>query len=798
MKKILHLAVALFSVAIFAQVPSIVVDVNSSNLDPQNGSYKFYKSSFWHGKYYYQGKGDASSLKLCATGGTLSGTTIIKEFNNTGYLYDIIAVKDFLYFIIDNTSDVSISKKELWKTDGTTLGTVIVKTFITSTTINSQVKLISDQDTKENYSINENEIYFAGVSDEQGLELWKTNGTEATTILVKDVYAGANASIPSGFTRLGATIYFAIRYNTYPFSELWKTNGTATDTVPIGLDLYVYNSQIVPFKNKFYFYGFDGANGLEPWVSDGTLAGTRLLYNTSPQNQYFYSGPFRVFKSENYLVFFQENFAKNSFTSHLWKSDGTPSGTMRMTPENGLNIKPNGYGGQDNGMFDIDNDNLYSYATSPITLYKFNLQSNTNQSIALPVFSERIVRNFKFYNSELWFVSNVTATGHELWKTDFVTAGIFADINIGSSSSNPFGIFLNNNNFYFFSNNGSGNKLFSLTKDIIFNGSTNNNWNLASNWNSNATPSATDNVIIPSNKNVVIDANSYAKNITANSPIELNGGNLSFSGKLQLNSKISLSNNNLNLTGSSSSVSGAVPNYIVINGLGQVSVENVDANRGNITLPIGSTTNYNPITISNSGTSDTFSVRVEQGLAQNYSGNIQGTAIVEKSVNATWYINENTSGGSNATVKLQWNDSQELPSFDRLTAKIGHYSNSTFDFFTSTLAGSGPFNLQATGITSFSPFVVLNESALSRDGFAQKIKINVFPNPTNSLLNLSFANNLEKANLKIISILGQTVLEKQNVSGNNLSLDVSGLSMGTYIIQIKDGNFISTSKFIKQ
>ncbi|WP_310559820.1 T9SS type A sorting domain-containing protein [Flavobacterium sp.] len=77
-------------------------------------------------------------------------------------------------------------------------------------------------------------------------------------------------------------------------------------------------------------------------------------------------------------------------------------------------------------------------------------------------------------------------------------------------------------------------------------------------------------------------------------------------------------------------------------------------------------------------------------------------------------------------------------------------------------------------------------------------KFKIYPNPSSRNINLSFENNLEKANLKIISILGQTVLEKQNISGNNISLDVSGLSNGTYVVQLQEGSSISTSKFIKQ
>jgi hypothetical protein len=52
--------------------------------------------------------------------------------------------------------------------------------------------------------------------------------------------------------------------------------------------------------------------------------------------------------------------------------------------------------------------------------------------------------------------------------------------------------------------------------------------------------------------------------------------------------------------------------------------------------------------------------------------------------------------------------------------------------------------------------------------------------------------------LKVISITGQVVAEKAEVTGNSLTLDVFGLPNGTYIIKVADGNSVSNSKFIKQ
>ena len=789
MKGLLQLFAILIIGNANAQAPSVVLDVNMSNIEPINVSEKNGKNNFWQGKYYYQGKGGTTSLKLCATNGTASGTTVIKEFNYSGNLYDFIAVKDFVYFLIDNTSNVAVSKKELWRTNGTEVGTILVKTFETTTAINSDVNLVSDEDTGENYSINENEIYFAGVSNVNGLELWKTNGTDASTVLVKDVYAGTNASAPAGFTRIGGTVYFAIGYyNVYPFTQLWKTDGTANGTVGIGQQTEIYKSQIVPFKGKLYFYGFD-ANGLEPWVSDGTAVGTTMLSNTSPNTAYYYSGPFKVLKSDNFVIFAQENYPSNS-TNHLWKSDGTPSGTARMTPAAGLPISF----AFSLKNYTIDNDFFYAYASGKI-LYKFNLSTNTNLSVLLPNSLEGMANWLQVFDSELWLTYRNSTNGIELWKTDFVTASMFADINPGSNASNPFRFFLNNNNFYFFANNSTGNKLFSLKKDIVFTGNISNNWNLAGNWDSNTIPTNADNVIIPTNKAVSISGSAVAKNITVYSPITLNTGELSLSGSLNLNSIITLNNNNLKLIGNKSSATGNTSSYIVTNGTGTISVENIDTARGMVEIPIGTTTNYNPIQISNLGTTDTFAARVESGVSQNYIAQTQGAASTSKAVNATWHINEETSGGSNVNLKLQWNGSQELLNFDRPTSKMGHYSGTSWEILTGTLAGTNPYTYNVTGVNSFSPFAIINNSFLNTADF-NAIKLSIFPNPTASLVTISAKVTISKIDL--LDIAGKQILS-QNTNGVQTILDLSNLNSGIYFARIlMENGSTQNQKIIKQ
>lgn len=109
------------------------------------------------------------------------------------------------------------------------------------------------------------------------------------------------------------------------------------------------------------------------------------------------------------------------------------------------------------------------------------------------------------------------------------------------------------------------------------------------------------------------------------------------------------------------------------------------------------------------------------------------------------------------------------------------------------------YKLTSNGQTDFfiSKIKLINETLGVNRNISLK-KTAVFPNPTQSNLGIQIPYTAENASIKIISITGQTVFEKRNFSGNNFSFDVSGLGNGTYLIQVKDGSIITTSKFIKQ
>jgi len=75
-------------------------------------------------------------------------------------------------------------------------------------------------------------LYFSAFDGTSGFELWRSDGTEAGTVRVKDINPGPGGSSPFGFTVLNNALYFSADDGTNGF-ELWKSDGTEAGTVRV-------------------------------------------------------------------------------------------------------------------------------------------------------------------------------------------------------------------------------------------------------------------------------------------------------------------------------------------------------------------------------------------------------------------------------------------------------------------------------------------------------------------------------------------------------------------------------------
>ena len=148
--------------------------------------------------------------------------------------------------------------------------------------------------------------------------------------LVKDINTTPtvdSGSAPNRFLRVGGITFFMAKLPATGF-ELWRTDGTEAGTFlvkdsnpgPAGSG----NGSITAASGTLYFGAYDGANGDELWKSDGTEAGTVLVTEINP-------GPASGFTIEglndvNGMLIFQADDGVHG--QELWRSDGTGSGTV--------------------------------------------------------------------------------------------------------------------------------------------------------------------------------------------------------------------------------------------------------------------------------------------------------------------------------------------------------------------------------------------------------------------------------------------------------------------------------------
>ena len=55
------------------------------------------------------------------------------------------------------------------------------------------------------------DLYFTASSLTMGNELWKSDGTAAGTVVVKDIYAGTTGATPQNLTNVNGTLYFSVQ-----------------------------------------------------------------------------------------------------------------------------------------------------------------------------------------------------------------------------------------------------------------------------------------------------------------------------------------------------------------------------------------------------------------------------------------------------------------------------------------------------------------------------------------------------------------------------------------------------------
>jgi ELWxxDGT repeat protein len=315
----------------------------------------------------------------------------------------------------------------LWKSDGTAAGTVRVKDINPGSDSSSPRSLTNVSGT----------LYFIANDGTTGRELWKSDGTEAGTVLVKEILPGTSqSSYPSGLMNVGGTLYFVANDGSSP--GLWKSDGTTAGTQlvkHIGIASSLTNA-----SGTLYFAAGDGASGFELWKSDGTDAGTVLVKDINPGLP---SSAISNVTNVGGTLYFQANDGTTGV--ELWKSDGTDGGTVlvkdiRPGSSNAFTPNSSSFTNVDGTLYFVANDGTSgnelwkSDGTVAGTVRVKDIRNGSSGSF--PSYSVLKLSNV---GGTLYFVANNGPNGYELWKSDGTAAGtvLVKDFTGDATSSNP-------------------------------------------------------------------------------------------------------------------------------------------------------------------------------------------------------------------------------------------------------------------------------------------------------------------------------------------------------------------------
>jgi ELWxxDGT repeat protein len=343
--------------------------------------------------------------ELWKTDGTPGGTTFVKDINpgsgsslTFGSLFffpKAAAVGGQLLFAADDGTHGT----ELWATDGTGPGTLLL----------GDLSPGSDSSGPFDFVAAGALVYFEAQDPVHGQELWASDGTPGGTALVRDIQPGTGGSRPFELTAVGSLVFFSADDGSHG-RELWKSDGTSGGTVIVkdihpgaGTALSGFTpAGLTASSNRLLFFADDGVHGAEPWVSDGSDAGTILLADLNP-------GPPASFLGQAFGLYRNTFAAGRWFFSayapatggEMYASDGTPGGT-------GLLVQIN----HQTSAFDLAF--LGSDLASPGSLADLG--------------------------GTLVFQATDGVSGEEPWKTDGTAAGTtqVADLLPGSAGSFPY------------------------------------------------------------------------------------------------------------------------------------------------------------------------------------------------------------------------------------------------------------------------------------------------------------------------------------------------------------------------
>ncbi len=370
----------------------------------------------------------AHGRELWSSDGTAAGTRLvdIRPGPLSSAPTGLVAFKGKLFFFANDGKGYA-----LWTSDGTAGGTRLVKR--PTATGNLLGPLVA---------LDRSLVFFAGTAG-KGSELWRSDGTPAGTNFFAETVKGPGSPTVLSYQALPSKLYLALETPNVG-QELWVTDGTPKGTRSLTAfarrDAFMYESTplyLFPgsLGGRFVFSADDGSHGAEPWITDGTVKGTRLLSDICPGACGSLS--WIVGQAGERLLI---NATDGGRGFELWSTDGTTAGTRLVGDlcPGDCSSFPLGYGAVGGRQLflahpaDGSTDNTFELWASDGTLAGTERLTDFDDDQLFLAFESVVI------GTRMFFSAPDPQHGHELWASDGTLAGThlvrdIADEDLGGS-----------------------------------------------------------------------------------------------------------------------------------------------------------------------------------------------------------------------------------------------------------------------------------------------------------------------------------------------------------------------------
>jgi ELWxxDGT repeat protein len=407
-----------------------------------DGTIKIASTPAWYvigtdSQLFFIGSGSTAGVEPWVSDGTEAGTHMIADLK-PGTASTFRLAESFMGRLDGSRVMFLGMNGELGISDGTSSGTRVIRTGVPPA-------------QGGNFASLNGRLYFPFDDGQQGREIWRSDGTDAGTAIVSDLSSRSDtliAPLIAGATRL----YF---YSQGPnHRELFESDGTAAGTHIVhqppatgwsGSDLSVLTMNVV--GDTVFFSAADAEHGDEPWISDGTDAGTHMLANVDPDTAGssspggFFAGTDRLYftatSDKGRAVFrtdgtaagtvpvvtsgaiLPQPFAVSGNTlfvkkdAELWKTDGTPDSFTKVSAFPGKGLLPSGVSVNGRLYFFVSDD-LWASDGTPGGTAALTAASTTPERPSTPVFN---------LAGRAYFLGQQGAQAGVLYATDGTASG---------------------------------------------------------------------------------------------------------------------------------------------------------------------------------------------------------------------------------------------------------------------------------------------------------------------------------------------------------------------------------------